>query len=102
MTLAALPNAPAQRLTGFRLQVALVVAAALSCAAVAAPFQAAGGFSAGEQAQGYRDGVVLAKPRPEMLPMVDRVERSEGLMPRSHFDRFGHVRPRHQPLAPLH
>ena len=92
MTLAALPNAPAQRLTGFRLQVALVVAAALSCAAVAAPFQAAGGFSAGEQAQGYRDGVVLAKPRPEMLPMIDRVERSEGLMPRAQFDRFGHVR----------
>src|SRR5271170_5947319 len=82
----ALPYAHAQRMTGFRLHVALVAAAALACTAAAAPFQTAGGFSAGEKARGYRDGVVLAKPRAEMLATIDRVERGEGLVPRAQFD----------------
>ena len=65
---------------------------ALACTAAAAPLQKAGSFTAKERAQGYRDGVVLAKPRAEMLPTIDKVERGEGLTPRAQFDRFGHVR----------
>jgi outer membrane protein assembly factor BamB len=99
MTSIALPTPTAQRWTGIarhlaraRSLFALLAAAALACAAPAASFKAGGSFSAREQAQGYRDGVVLAKPKAAMLPTIDQVERGEGLTPRAQFDRFGHVR----------
>jgi outer membrane protein assembly factor BamB/subtilisin family serine protease len=49
------------------------------------------GPTAKEISQGYRDGRVLAKPKSEMVPNIDRVERSEGLRVRARFGRFGHV-----------
>ena len=93
-----LPPAPAKRWTGYlrRLERAgralAAAAAALACAAAAAPVGQRAPLTAKEQAQGYRDGVVLAKPRPEALAAIDRVERDEGLRPRAEFARFGHVR----------
>lgn len=69
-----------------------MLAAALACAAArAAAPNPADGLSAREIAQGYGDGRVLAKPRREMLPMIDQVERAEGLSPRARFPRFGGV-----------
>jgi outer membrane protein assembly factor BamB/subtilisin family serine protease len=68
----------------------MVLAAAVA-SALGAPPPAAGGLSAREIAQGYRDGRVLAKPRREMLPTIDRVERGEGLRVRARFGRFGNV-----------
>ncbi|HEY4988816.1 MAG TPA: S8 family serine peptidase, partial [Opitutaceae bacterium] len=44
-----------------------------------------------EVAQGYRDGRVVAKPKPEMVGQIDRMERAEGLKLRARFGRFGHV-----------
>jgi len=69
-----------------------MAAAALACSAAAAPLGQRAPLTAREQAQGYRDGVVLAKPRPEALAAIDGVERNEGLRPRAEFARFGHVR----------
>ncbi len=99
MTTIPLPKAPAQRRTGLTRSpgrlcrlFAAAAAAALACAAAASPFQSPAGLSATERVQGYRDGVVLAKPRAQMLPMIDQVERAEGLEPRAEFGRFGHVR----------
>jgi outer membrane protein assembly factor BamB/subtilisin family serine protease len=48
-------------------------------------------FTAKELAQGYRDGVVLAKPRPELMPTIDGVERSEGLVLAARYPRFGQI-----------
>jgi outer membrane protein assembly factor BamB len=69
------------------------VAAAFLAFAVAgaAPPPGAGGLSARELAQGYRDGIVLAKPRPEILPGIDKIERAEGLGLKARFERFGNV-----------
>ena len=99
MTTMPLPTAPTRCWTGFsrRLEGAcralgFAAAAVLACAAAAAPFEKGATFTAKEQAQGYRDGVVLAKPRPEMVPSIDAVERGEGLRPRAEYPRFGHVR----------
>ena len=49
------------------------------------------GLSASERAQGYREGRVLAKPLPAMLPVIDKVERAEGYTLRGRFARFGNV-----------
>jgi len=94
-----LPTPPAQRQTGFRRRLArarqwlaLAAAAAFACGAGALPFPKGGGLTARELAQGFRDGVVLAKPKAEMLPTIDGVERGEGLVPRAQFPRFGNVR----------
>ena len=94
-----LPTPPAQRQTGFRRRLArarqwlaLAAAAAFACGAGALPFPKGGGLTARELAQGFRDGVVLAKPKAEMLPTIDWVERGEGLVPRAQFPRFGNVR----------
>ncbi|HMD61319.1 MAG TPA: PQQ-binding-like beta-propeller repeat protein [Opitutaceae bacterium] len=85
-----MPTAPAQRWTDLWRLLARAAAAALAGSAVAAPFGP--GFSAKELTQGYREGVVLAKPRAGNLPTIDRVERGEGMSPRAEFARFGHVR----------
>jgi outer membrane protein assembly factor BamB/subtilisin family serine protease len=99
MTPIPLPKASAQHWTRLpchrgrlRYLFALAAAAALACASSAAPFKNAAGLSAKELAQGYRDGVVLAKPKAQMLPTIDKAEQAEGLVPRADFERFGHVR----------
>jgi outer membrane protein assembly factor BamB/subtilisin family serine protease len=71
---------------------ACLLCAALAWAVAAAePVPRGGGPSARELAQGYRDGRVLAKPRKEMLPTIDRAEGAEGLSLRARFARFGNV-----------
>jgi len=99
MTAIPLPPSPIQRPTRClrwpgvaRRALAAAAATALACAAAAGPLARNAPLTAKEQAQGYRDGVVLAKPRPELLPAIDRVERGEGIRPRAEFARFGHVR----------
>jgi outer membrane protein assembly factor BamB/subtilisin family serine protease len=99
MTPNPLPKARAQRLTGLprrpellRRLSALAAAAVFASAAAAAPFKDASGLSARELKQEYRDGVVLTKPKAEMVPGIDKAERAEGLVPRADFERFGHVR----------
>ncbi len=49
-------------------------------------------FTAKEIAQGYRDSVVLAKPRESHRGTVDAAEASEGLHIRRKFERFGDLR----------
>lgn len=49
-------------------------------------------FTAKELAQGYRDSVVLAKPRATHRATVDAAETGEGLRLRQRFDRFGDLR----------
>jgi outer membrane protein assembly factor BamB/subtilisin family serine protease len=64
---------------------------ALSASAFAFTPPGAGGPTARETAQGYRDGRVLAKPKPGMAASIDSAERAEGLSLRSRFPRFGNV-----------
>ncbi|MBS0662076.1 MAG: S8 family serine peptidase, partial [Verrucomicrobia bacterium] len=49
-------------------------------------------FTAKELAQGYRDTVVLAKPRASQRNTVDAAEAAEGRRLRQKFDRFGDLR----------
>jgi outer membrane protein assembly factor BamB/subtilisin family serine protease len=69
---------------------ALLFLGAVACAS-AFPPPRGGALTAKELAQGYRDGRVLAMPRPEMLPVIDKIEQSEGLALRARFGRFGNV-----------
>jgi outer membrane protein assembly factor BamB/septal ring-binding cell division protein DamX len=72
-------------------RLALALVAALACAALAAP--APGGlFSPKELSQGYRDGVVIAKPKAAMLASIDAIERAEGLRLQARFERLGNIR----------
>ncbi len=68
-----------------------LLAPALVGGAGAAPALSGGGFTAKEIAQGYRDGVVIAKPKAEMVPTIDQAERGEGLRVWARFERFGHL-----------
>jgi outer membrane protein assembly factor BamB len=68
---------------------AWVAALAFACASSATTFR--DNLGARESAQGYREGVVLAKPKAGMLATIDKVEAGEGLRLRARFDRFGHV-----------
>ena len=72
------------------LRAGLLFLAAASCA-LAFPTPGGSGLSARELAQGYRDGRVLAKPKPGMVPVIDKFERAEGLTLRARFARFGSV-----------
>ena len=67
-------------------------AAAWVSSAPATPFRAPDPISASEVAQGFKNGVVLAKPRTEMLSVVDGAETSEGLNLHARYPRFGNVR----------
>jgi outer membrane protein assembly factor BamB len=78
------------RLTGRLL--ASLGAVALCCTAHAAPSFRSVGLNAAEIAQGYKEGVVMAKPKAGMIPIADQAERSEGLGMRERFERFGGVR----------
>ena len=49
-------------------------------------------FSDKEMKQGYRDSVVLAKPRASHRAMVDAAEAFEGMQVRQKFDRIGDLR----------
>ncbi|MBM3867246.1 MAG: hypothetical protein FJ381_15385, partial [Verrucomicrobia bacterium] len=53
---------------------------------------AAEGFTARELAQGYREGVVLAKPRAGRHAEADAAERREGVRLRRRWDRFDGLR----------
>src|SRR5580658_6745241 len=55
----------------------LLFLAAGACALAFAP-PGGSGLSARELAQGYREGRVLAEPKPEMVPAIDKLERAEG------------------------
>jgi outer membrane protein assembly factor BamB/subtilisin family serine protease/septal ring-binding cell division protein DamX len=74
-----------------RLILAAAAASCLACAALAVSPQTIGGLTPRELAQGYSDGRVLAKPRAEALPTIDRAEKAEGYRLRSRFGRFGSV-----------
>jgi outer membrane protein assembly factor BamB len=65
--------------------------AAFAGEAVCAPTRG-GRYSAKELAQGYRDGVVIAKPRAATLATVDAAELAEGLSLQARFKRLGYVR----------
>jgi len=79
---------PARTLTALR--AGLLLLAAIG-AASAAPPPSAASLTAGEIAQGYRDGYVLAKPKPQMLTAIDSIEKGEGLGLQARFGRFGSV-----------
>ena len=49
-------------------------------------------FTAAERAQGFREGVVLARPHADRLATVDAQERAEGTVLRGVFARFGGLR----------
>jgi outer membrane protein assembly factor BamB/subtilisin family serine protease len=72
---------------------ALAFLATLLASAGSAPnlWAAAGTLTAKELAQGYRDGVVVAKPRPELVPTIDGVERGEGMTVAARYPRFGQI-----------
>jgi outer membrane protein assembly factor BamB/subtilisin family serine protease len=72
--------------------VAVLLALGFASVGEAVSFRASGGLSAREIAQGYKDGIVLAKPRAQMLPAIDKLEAAEGLTLRAKYQRFGHVR----------
>ncbi len=57
-------------------------------------------FSAKEIAQGYREGVVLAKPRADQRPRSDADETREGHRVRRRWERFGDLREIELNLAP--
>ena len=70
----------------------VLLAVVFACSAAASPFSAGGFLGQEERSQGYRDGVVIAKPKPEMAATVDQAERGEGLTLRAQFPRFGDIR----------
>ena len=70
----------------------VLLAVVLACSAAASPFSAGGAIGQKWHSQDYRDGVVIAKPRPEMVATVDQAERGEGLTLRAQFPRFGNIR----------
>jgi len=72
-------------------RLALALVPALACAVLAAPGRG-GLFSAKELSQGYRDGVVIAKPRAAVLASIDAAERAEGLRLQARFERLGNIR----------
>jgi outer membrane protein assembly factor BamB len=82
---------PLRRLGWIRPAFAFFLAAATACIGEAVTFRAGGDLSARELAQGYRDGIVLAKPKADMLATIDRIEANEGLALRARYERFGHV-----------
>ena len=57
-------------------------------------------FSAKELAQGYREGVVLAKPRASHRTRIDTDESRDGLRVRRRWERFGDLREIEVTLAP--
>lgn len=72
-----------------------VVFSAIAVTAFAAlepPAPAAPAFSAQELAQGYREHVILAKPRADRRGTVEMEERREGLRLARRFERFGDLR----------
>ncbi len=70
----------------------VALALALACPSSGAPFTVGGNISTREKAQGYRDGVVIAKPKPLASLAIDQAEQAEGLGLRAKFERFGNVR----------
>jgi outer membrane protein assembly factor BamB/subtilisin family serine protease len=74
-----------------RLLAPVLIMAALVSEALCAPTRG-GRYSAKELAQGYRDGVVIAKPKAAMLATVDAAERAEGLTLQARFKSFGSIR----------
>ena len=66
--------------------------AALVCVAGAAPPQVSSGLSVAELAQGFRGATVVAKPKAEMLGVVDGLEKAEGFVLKAKYKRFGNVR----------
>jgi len=66
----------------------------LGGAAVAAPPPPSrmGALTARELAQGFRDGRILAKPRPELVATIDALEQADGVVVTRRFERFGQVR----------
>jgi outer membrane protein assembly factor BamB len=73
------------------LVLALALAPAAAFAVATAP-HGKGQFTAKEVAQGYRDAVVIAKPKAALLPTVAALERGEGLQILGAFERFGSIR----------
>jgi outer membrane protein assembly factor BamB len=70
----------------------LAAAAVAASGRAAAPARDFGGvLTAKEIAQGYRDGVVLAKPRPELVASIDQAERAEGMTVWARYGRFGNL-----------
>src|SRR5277367_1857479 len=70
----------------------LVTAAVAVSGRATAPARVFGGaLTAEEVAQGYRDGVVIAKPRPELVPSIDQAERAEGMTVWARYGRFGNL-----------
>jgi outer membrane protein assembly factor BamB/subtilisin family serine protease len=70
-----------------------VLALVLGTAALrAAPWMVSSMLTAKELSQGFRDGRVIAKPKTEMLPTIDALERNEGMTIKEQFARFGHIR----------
>lgn len=75
-----------------RLRVIIIgyfVAATCAVASTKAPLSS---LSPKELAQGFRNEVVLAKPRANALASVDRDEARDGTRVRNRFARFGHLR----------
>jgi outer membrane protein assembly factor BamB len=70
----------------------LLLAAALWARGAGAADAAGTAFTARELAQGYRDGTVLAKPRPDHLTTIDAEEASENLTVVKKFGRMGALR----------
>ena len=70
----------------------LALAAALLAPATGAADSAGAAFTAKELAQGYRDGIVIAKPRREHLGTVDAAEAAEKLNIVKKFSRMGALR----------
>ncbi|MFZ1054115.1 MAG: hypothetical protein WAN79_00460, partial [Opitutaceae bacterium] len=72
--------------------IAALALAVFSSTAGASPLSQGTLLGANEKAQGYREGVVIAKPKASIQASIDSMERSEGLRLRAQFPRFGNIR----------
>jgi subtilisin family serine protease/outer membrane protein assembly factor BamB len=70
----------------------LAILLALAPRAHASPIPGGLALAARELSQGYRDSVVIAKPKASALASIDAAERSEGLHLRARYARFGSLR----------
>ncbi|MGA2694019.1 MAG: PQQ-binding-like beta-propeller repeat protein, partial [Opitutaceae bacterium] len=72
--------------------IAALALAVFSHTAGASPLSQGTLLGANEKAQGYREGVVIAKPKASIQSSIDAMERAEGLSLRAQFPRFGNIR----------
>lgn len=85
------PMSRSSRLVRVTYLIALVFAA-LANAANIDPVKPLPPISAAEKAQGYRNGIVLAKPRLAFRALIDATESTEGVRVRQKFERLDDLR----------